>query len=544
MDYYEEFGVPRSASQREIRSAWKRLARFYHPDLQTDPEMRETAELEMRRLNQMLAVLTQPLERVRYDLMLEAERHAPPAPPLWGPPPARELALSELLHFDRKAAVWLGGGAVLSAILVVIVMANLRVGAAADHASELTAVVENSPPRLSETTAMRTSRISRTHEKVRLPEPTLAPAHAPVMSAAKKDVTPVAPPPPAPKPNLAVSSPKPVPAPKQSAAVASAKSATLAAAKPNLAAASPTKPVPAPAAKPNVAASSAKSAPVPAAKPNLAVASPTKPVPVQAAKPNVASSSKPVPVPAAKPKVAVSSSKSAAVPAAKPALAATQTTSEVSAASAKPNLPASKPATSEARLETRSPEPIQAVVAPPAPAASSTTQAKVARAVEVSPATNPTPTPPSGTELARASVPASPTPAPRQPEAAQPVRPSPGLAGLWRYDPAPEAARTPGFYAAEHIELDVFDESGVLHGYYKAHYLVPAGGVSPDVAFNFSGERGRDAATGTWAGDNGNRGEIRLRALSDNTLEVVWVTTRIKHANSLVSGKVTLRRAN
>jgi hypothetical protein len=527
MDYYEEFGVPRSASQREIRSAWKRLARFYHPDLQTDPEMRETAELEMRRLNQMLAVLTQPLERVRYDLMLEAERNAPPAPPLWGPPPAHELALSELLRFDRKAAVWLGGGAVLSAILVVIVMASLRVGAAADHASEMTAAVENPPARLPDITATRTSRVSRSHEKVRPPEPAHAPAPAPVIRAAKKELTPVAPPPPTAKPNVAVASPKPVPPPKQSLAVSSAKSVPVQAAKPNVAVAPPTKPVPVQAAKPNSAVALAKSAPVQAAKPNLAVASPP---------------SKPVPVPTAKPSVAASSTKSVSVPSPKPNLPATQTTPDLAAASAKPNPPASKPA--EARLETRSPEPIQAVVEPPAPAVTSTTQAKVARAVEVPPAISATPAPASGTELARASVPASPAPTPRQTEMAQPARPSPGLAGLWRYDPAPESARTPGFYAAEHIELDVFDEAGVLHGYYKAHYLVPAGGVSPDVAFNFSGERGRDAANGTWSGDNGNRGEIRLRALSDNTLEVVWVTTRIKHANSLVSGKVTLRRAN
>jgi hypothetical protein len=126
----------------------------------------------------------------------------------------------------------------------------------------------------------------------------------------------------------------------------------------------------------------------------------------------------------------------------------------------------------------------------------------------------------------------------------QPALRAGGLAGVWRYEPTQEASRNPGFYAAEHIELNVFDESGVLHGYYTAHYLVPAGGISPDVAFNFSGERGRDAATGTWSGANGNRGEIRLRVLSDSALEVVWVTTRIKHANSLVSGKVTLRRAN
>lgn len=118
------------------------------------------------------------------------------------------------------------------------------------------------------------------------------------------------------------------------------------------------------------------------------------------------------------------------------------------------------------------------------------------------------------------------------------------LAGLWRYDPAEQTTQSPGSYAAEHVEMAVTDESGVLRGYYTAHYRVPAGGVSPDVAFKFSGQPGKDVATGRWSGANGNRGEIRLRVLSDNALEVVWVATSVKHANSLIAGKDTLHRAN
>jgi hypothetical protein len=86
MDYYEELGVRRGAPVEEIRRAWRNLARLLHPDQQQDESLRLLAERQMKRLNEVCAVLTDPLGRLRYDQSLFA------APPL--PPPARRWAVA------------------------------------------------------------------------------------------------------------------------------------------------------------------------------------------------------------------------------------------------------------------------------------------------------------------------------------------------------------------------------------------------------------------------------------------------------------------
>jgi hypothetical protein len=92
MTYYEELGVPGGASREEIRQAYKRLVRLLHPDRCGDPATRLLAELQMRRLNGVLEVLSDPGERARYDRWLVERdspwrRHRLPA----GPGPAQRL---------------------------------------------------------------------------------------------------------------------------------------------------------------------------------------------------------------------------------------------------------------------------------------------------------------------------------------------------------------------------------------------------------------------------------------------------------------------
>lgn len=62
-DCYSILGVPRTATMGEIRVAYRRLARMYHPDVNTGPE----AEARMQEINEAYGVLSDPERRRRYD---------------------------------------------------------------------------------------------------------------------------------------------------------------------------------------------------------------------------------------------------------------------------------------------------------------------------------------------------------------------------------------------------------------------------------------------------------------------------------------------
>lgn len=68
MDYYEELGLQRTASPEEIREAYHSLARLLHPEPALhDARTRALARIQMRRLNELYAVLADPERRRRYD---------------------------------------------------------------------------------------------------------------------------------------------------------------------------------------------------------------------------------------------------------------------------------------------------------------------------------------------------------------------------------------------------------------------------------------------------------------------------------------------
>ena len=63
-DYYEVLGIQKGASEDEIKKAYKKLARKYHPDM--NPGDRE-AEEKFKEVNEANEVLSAPEKKARYD---------------------------------------------------------------------------------------------------------------------------------------------------------------------------------------------------------------------------------------------------------------------------------------------------------------------------------------------------------------------------------------------------------------------------------------------------------------------------------------------
>jgi molecular chaperone DnaJ len=67
-DYYEILGVARDANKEDIKRAYRRLARKYHPDVNKEPG----AEEHFKEINRAYEVLSEPEIRERYDRFGEA----------------------------------------------------------------------------------------------------------------------------------------------------------------------------------------------------------------------------------------------------------------------------------------------------------------------------------------------------------------------------------------------------------------------------------------------------------------------------------------
>src|ERR1700684_4421348 len=63
-EYYETLGVPRTANADEIRKAYRKLARKYHPDLNPGDK---SAEDRFKNVQEAYDVLSEPKKRQMYD---------------------------------------------------------------------------------------------------------------------------------------------------------------------------------------------------------------------------------------------------------------------------------------------------------------------------------------------------------------------------------------------------------------------------------------------------------------------------------------------
>ncbi len=69
-DYYKTLGVARDATVQDIKKAFRKLARKYHPDVSKEPD----AEARMQELNEAYAVLSDAEKRAAYDQLGRGHR--------------------------------------------------------------------------------------------------------------------------------------------------------------------------------------------------------------------------------------------------------------------------------------------------------------------------------------------------------------------------------------------------------------------------------------------------------------------------------------
>ncbi|MBR6013849.1 MAG: DnaJ domain-containing protein [Selenomonadaceae bacterium] len=71
MNYYEILGVDRNVSAKDLKKAYKRLAKKWHPDLNRDNL--KVAEEKMRAINVAYDVLSDEVKRLDYDKKIDSE---------------------------------------------------------------------------------------------------------------------------------------------------------------------------------------------------------------------------------------------------------------------------------------------------------------------------------------------------------------------------------------------------------------------------------------------------------------------------------------
>lgn len=72
IDYYEILGISKTATEKEIKAAYRKLARKYHPDLNPNDEQ---AHKKFQQLNEANEVLSDPDKRKKYDQYGEHWQH-------------------------------------------------------------------------------------------------------------------------------------------------------------------------------------------------------------------------------------------------------------------------------------------------------------------------------------------------------------------------------------------------------------------------------------------------------------------------------------
>lgn len=102
-DYYEVLGVEKSASDAELKNAFRRLARKFHPDRSTE----EDAENRFKEIQEAYAVLSDEQKRAQYDRF---GHDGPQGSPFGGFGGGFNINLEDILGGDFFSSMFGGGG--------------------------------------------------------------------------------------------------------------------------------------------------------------------------------------------------------------------------------------------------------------------------------------------------------------------------------------------------------------------------------------------------------------------------------------------------
>ncbi|MBI3209144.1 MAG: DnaJ domain-containing protein [Candidatus Solibacter usitatus] len=116
-----------------------------------------------------------------------------------------------------------------------------------------------------------------------------------------------------------------------------------------------------------------------------------------------------------------------------------------------------------------------------------------------------------------------------------------GMSGTWLYARQENGMSAGKGYAAEFIEAVISEESGALQGIYRARYRVTDQAMQPEVNFAFRGEPGAREMRVPWSGAGGSNGNLLLRLVSPNSMEIAWIANEMGTLG-LASGKALLTR--
>src|SRR3984957_1788834 len=106
-DYYELLGVSRTAGVKDIRAAYRKLARKYHPDLNPGDK---SAEEKFKQIQEAYEVLSDTKKRQVYDQFGFNTPGLGGAPPPGGGYSYGGGAAPEDVHFDFGGVFFGGGG--------------------------------------------------------------------------------------------------------------------------------------------------------------------------------------------------------------------------------------------------------------------------------------------------------------------------------------------------------------------------------------------------------------------------------------------------